>query len=215
MTRVKRIDLQRAQARVGRDQAAVRWALAFLDIDVATLSPGEEEALTLELFVLTTHPTYRPVQEGTSFTTKGDLVGDLRVPPLAVAQQILRGVFQRAAAGEPPAMVWRARVEKVERIEGDHRAIPTRYIVTAGVDHARESPNDTLQAVAAHLLTSLSPGWGINACQAPRFRQTEPCGRLFLTRRAVQRYCSLVCQQRAGHRRNWRRRPHRSRIKKA
>ena len=191
--RVTREDVQRAQARVGLRQDAVAWGLTFAQADLSGLLPGERQAFQCELHAFVHHPPR-------GITSKGD---DRRVDlfdlDLTEAQQILLRTFRLAADREPidtplrgtPRAVW----------FGD------RYTLVQYDNELDLTPAEQLQAAAVRLLDRLPPRYVINACEAPRLRQREPCGNLFLTKKSTQRYCSITCQQRAHHRRN--RRPRR------
>jgi hypothetical protein len=176
-------ELRHAQQRVGTDERAIRWALAFIDIPLNELLDAEKYVLQLELTVFAHLPKSPPISED------GEHV-ELLYLSLQQAQERLGNLLQLIALGAPL------------------RSPPPadRYLVRLDDRYSYKldglMPEQQLQATVEHLLIALPAGTLLQICRAPRPRQQANCGRVFLSRRSAQQYCSVVCQQRAHHQRN-------------
>jgi hypothetical protein len=191
--RVKKEELELAQARVGIREDAVRWALEFAQMDLSHVLPGERFGKELEFWAFLRYATIQG----------GSIEGIVTLPTtlsLVEAQRLMLHIFRAAAAREPLETA----------IQETQRAVwnGTRYIPMREDNLLRVSTAEQLRCGLKRLIVELPDGYLVNACEAPQRRQSTLCGRLFLTNRSVQRYCSPVCQQRAHHRRNRRPRRH-------
>jgi hypothetical protein len=202
-------EIESAQVRVGIGSPLeeTRWALRVAQADLSRPLPWEVAAIRLEWFVFLCHAAglgihYEP--EVVEMTKAGPVFGELRaeVPtdlPLSEAQSIMRQAFRTAAARESLETAIHGRTTLVWM--GD------QYVLSQEDNLHDVSTAEQLCYAMARLMSWLPRGYVVNACEAPQLRQERLCGRLFLTKRLIQRYCSPACQQRAHHRRN--RRPRR------
>jgi hypothetical protein len=189
--------MRRAQTRVGTRQAAVTWGLIFAQADLNALLDSEQEVWQLELHAFA-HQSPRGI------SSDGECLTELYNLDFAEAQQILLDIFRAAAAREPLETPLRGQAKAVWW--------ENRYIHFEDTNEYQLSPADWLRVGTIRLIERLPQGYVVNACQAPQFQQHTLCGRLFLTNKSRQRYCSPTCQQRAHHRRNHYSRPRPARV---
>lgn len=174
-------EFRRAQQRVGTGEKALRWAFRFIETDVSTLLTAERSALYLELMAfIYAPPKAPPVGDGDTLALPDVLLTTVQSSLYVLLYDV---VLERPIRSRPAP----------------------RYLVTLGDRYGYRvegaDPIDELYATVEQMLLSLPAGHRIRACPAPRPRQMGPCARLLVTTRAGQQYCSLECQQRAGHRR--------------
>jgi hypothetical protein len=175
-------EFQHAQKRVGTGEQALRWAFRFVEVNLDELLSTELSTAYLELMAFIYGPPKHPPanDEGTF------ALPDMRISSF---QEYLRDLLCGVALGRPvrarPASRWL-------EVMGD------RY----GFRVDASDPLDDLYSTVEHLLLGLPPGRLLRICRAPRPREVRNCGRLFLSKRAAQQYCSVICQQRAHHQRN-------------
>jgi hypothetical protein len=183
--KVKREDVNQAQARVGILREALEWAVGFSQMDLTTLLPGEQFAKQLELYAWVTYAAQlgRGASAGVE-TIPADLT-------LTDAQHIMQEVF-RAAVKHEKIPVTRGVLEELIWI-GD------RYYLVKDTG-SQQSTAEHIRRGLGRLIDELPKGREIRGCEAPRSRATIPCGRWFIAK-PTQRFCTMACRQRHNVRR--------------
>jgi hypothetical protein len=209
-------DVETARARYPIQRDWLTWVLDVAQTDLGALAPGRRRDLRVDVLAFLLEAHGREALEGAP-------EGRCRLPmdaELNRIQAMFRDVVRAVQTGTPLEMSEEScSLEEALGFTAElpHRRIPVRqlFIPHGGKGYVYLRLDAGAMSIVARcfnavlrLIDRLSRIWDdahydhplIQACDAPKPRTQEPCGRLFLGK-GNRQYCSPVCQNRAGTRR--------------